>query len=529
MANNKTTMTDLRIIISELAKGTSKRKISRDHHISRTSIDVYEKRATESDFSYEELLAKTDKELFSIFRRPDGHRKPDEEKRRLLEPRIEEYAERLSRKHVTFEVIYDEYCTKYAYTYSYTQFKEIIKSYSKAHNYSFHNEYTPGEEMQADFAGDPLWIREGKTDIATKAFVLVCVLPYSQLAFACAMTSTRMEYFFDGMSKSLEYFQGVTSIVKSDNMSQWVKKYDRYEPTLTEAANQWGLYYGTNIENCRVAHPRDKGPAESLVNQIYRYVYARIENGRGDGQREVFHSLNELNTRLLELIDQYNHEQMKGRTYSRWEKYVEHEKDQMLPVTNERFTFKYEKEFTVNATYHVGIGKEKHFYSIPYQYVNQKAKAIYDCNTVEIWVNMARVAVHERKQTDGYSTITEHMPERHREYLRRSKECNAAYFLEKAALIGPNTKEAIQTILESKPFLQQSYKACQGVLFLCRRFGAARLEKVCSMLEDKHNANYLRLKNMLENNRDIAEQGPTLSVGSYMPHNEDVRGADAFH
>lgn len=43
MANNKTTMTDLRIIISELAKGTSKRKISRDLHISRTSIDVYEK------------------------------------------------------------------------------------------------------------------------------------------------------------------------------------------------------------------------------------------------------------------------------------------------------------------------------------------------------------------------------------------------------------------------------------------------------------------------------------------------------
>ena len=52
MANNKTTMTDLRIIISELAKGTSKRKISRDLHISRTSIDVYEKRAEESEYTY---------------------------------------------------------------------------------------------------------------------------------------------------------------------------------------------------------------------------------------------------------------------------------------------------------------------------------------------------------------------------------------------------------------------------------------------------------------------------------------------
>ena len=156
MANNKTTMTDLRIIISELAKRTSKRKISRDLHISRTSIDVYEKRAEESEYTYAELLSKTEKELSDILRRPDGHRKPDEEKRRLLEPRIEEYAERMTRKHVTFEVIYDEYCTEYAYTYSYTQFKEIIKAYCKAHNYSFHNVYHPGEEMQADFAGVPL-------------------------------------------------------------------------------------------------------------------------------------------------------------------------------------------------------------------------------------------------------------------------------------------------------------------------------------------------------------------------------------
>ena len=69
MANNKTTMTDLRINISELAKGTSKRKISRDLHISRTSIDVYEKRAEESEYTYAELLSKTEKELSDILRR----------------------------------------------------------------------------------------------------------------------------------------------------------------------------------------------------------------------------------------------------------------------------------------------------------------------------------------------------------------------------------------------------------------------------------------------------------------------------
>ena len=41
MANKKATMTDLRLLIREFIKGTSKRKISEILSLSRTSIDVY--------------------------------------------------------------------------------------------------------------------------------------------------------------------------------------------------------------------------------------------------------------------------------------------------------------------------------------------------------------------------------------------------------------------------------------------------------------------------------------------------------
>ena len=63
---------------------------------------------------------------------------------------------------------------------------------------------------------------------------------------------------------------------KTDNMRQWIRKTDRYEPTLNEAASQWCLHNGTELDECRPARPRDKGPAESLVNQTYRYYYSRI-------------------------------------------------------------------------------------------------------------------------------------------------------------------------------------------------------------------------------------------------------------
>ena len=98
MANKKTTMTDLRIIIRGLASNTSKRKISRDCGISRTSINIYEQRAEESGYTWEELLAMDDAGLHAVLCRPEGHRKPDAEKRRLLEPLIPEYASRLTRR-----------------------------------------------------------------------------------------------------------------------------------------------------------------------------------------------------------------------------------------------------------------------------------------------------------------------------------------------------------------------------------------------------------------------------------------------
>ncbi|MCQ2181791.1 MAG: hypothetical protein MJY89_00055 [Bacteroidales bacterium] len=48
MANRKATMTDLRVIIREFAKGTPLREIERRLGISRTSLRPYKERAEQS-------------------------------------------------------------------------------------------------------------------------------------------------------------------------------------------------------------------------------------------------------------------------------------------------------------------------------------------------------------------------------------------------------------------------------------------------------------------------------------------------
>lgn len=77
------------------------------------------------------------------------------------------------------------------------------------------------------------------------------------------------------------------------------EKSDRYEPTFNNAALEWSSYYNTTLEACRVRKPRDKGPVEGIVYKFYQFIYAAIRH-------EVFHSLDELNSRIFELTDKFN-------------------------------------------------------------------------------------------------------------------------------------------------------------------------------------------------------------------------------
>lgn len=518
MANRKATMTDIRVIIREFVRGTSLREMERKLHISRTSLRAYRDRAEASGKAMVDLLNLEDVELNAIMVKGDGHRSRDADRYAFMMENVEEYAQQMKRKHMTYDVLYADYQKATDNPYGYTQFKAIIQEYEKNHDYKYHNVYEPGREMQFDFAGDGLWIVDKSTGEAVPAIVLVCVLPYSMLSYVTALPSAKMEYLFQALSKAVEYFGGVAEISKTDNMRQWIKKANRYEPTLNEAASQWCLHYGTDLDECRSRKPRDKGPAESLVNQAYRYYYSRI-------CRETFFSIEELNRKLDELNDLYNNRDRKNKTYSRREQFEKEELPYLLPLPSSRFLFKYEKEIVINTTYHFQVDKIR-FYSVPYQYVGKKAKVVYDAETVEVWVDFVRIAAHKRLYTEGYSTIAEHMPPNHLAYLK-SKDINAAYLLSKASQIGPNTRASIDCILKSALFVQQAYRACQGVLRLAVQYGADRLEAACQRIEPKTASTYKRIEAILKSNLD---ELPLMSsnMTPYIPANDNVRGASEY-
>ena len=73
----------------------------------------------------------------------------------FMQKNVEGYAKDMRRKHMTYDVLHEEYLRSTDNPYGYTQFKAIIQEYEKNHDYKYHNAYEPGREMQFDFADSP--------------------------------------------------------------------------------------------------------------------------------------------------------------------------------------------------------------------------------------------------------------------------------------------------------------------------------------------------------------------------------------
>ncbi|MGL4519614.1 MAG: IS21/IS408/IS1162 family transposase, partial [Phocaeicola sp.] len=400
--------------------------------------------------------------------------------------------------------------------YGYTQFKKTIRDYQYTYNLSYHNTYLPGVELQIDFAGDSLWLTDSKTGEKSSVVVLVCLLPYSGMGYAKALYNASMEYFFSGLSDAFTFYGGTVRKAKSDNMKQWVKKHDRYEPIFSDAALEWSAYYDTTLETCRVRAPRDKGAVEGLVRKVYNAVYAPLHH-------EVFHTLESLNNRIFELMDAFNSKPSKVTGRSRIEVFKSEEQRTLGILPQSPYRFRYRKEVKLTGTYHIQI--DKHKYSVPYQYVGQLLTVSWDVETVEIYTGLTRVAIHTRRFTQGYSTLETHMPAKHLAY-KHGQGYNAAYFLEEAEIIGLYTKAAVETILNRNRHVEQSYSSCQGVMSLKRTYGKERLENACKRLDGCSSVTYTMIKNILQKNLDQAESTQPTST---IPQHDYVRGADTFN
>ncbi len=244
-------------------------------------------------------------------------------------------------------------------------------------------------------------------------------------------------------------------------------------------------------------------------------------------RNEEFHSVFEINVRIMPLLVTHNHEPFQKLSGSRLERFLDIEKPLLKPLPQDPFVIKHITMGKVQMNYHVVLGEDKHQYSVPHQYIGQSTKIIYDEHNVEIYVGFQRIALHKRDyRKHGYTTLAEHMPEKHLKY-NETLGWDAEYFVSYASKIGESTVAVFKKILASKDFVEQTYNACIGLKRLAEIYGPVRFDAACRRALKGSRITYGMIKNILENNMDKQEEpGPTLF---FLPDHENIRGPQNYH
>jgi transposase len=519
MSNNLVTMQNVRSILQLLQRGFSGRRISRDLLLSRNTVKLYVDRFNTCAFSLEQLQQMDDAGLHAIAY-ADAKQLQADPRTGDFKSRISYFLTELKRTGVTKQLLWEEYKRDNSAGYEYSQFCELFARYRKIDEATMHFTHPPANVMMVDFAGDNLTYVNKASGEVISCPVFVAVLPYSGYSFAIALPNATQPNVIKALNLCLEYFGGVPLSVKCDNMKTAVSKSCRYEPVFTDTLIQWSLHNNTTLLAARVRKPRDKAPVENEVKLVYQRIYAPLRN-------RIFFSLAELNVYIVEQLKEHHQRPFQKKDYSRYECFIKHEKLLLQPLLSDKYFIRHVAKAKVQRNYHITLGEDWHHYSVPFSFIGKTVNAIYDTDTVEIYYEHKRIALHTRSyKPHDFTTIKEHMPESHQRYSEQ-KGWTAAYFLEQAEKIGPSAHLYIQGVLKARRFTEQTYNACLGIMRLVKSYTPVRVEAACKRALTGQCYSYTTINNILINNLDTLK--PEQLFLFNLPGHNNLRGPEAYN
>jgi transposase len=419
-------------------------------------------------------------------------------------------------KHVTLQLLWEEYRETQPGGYGYSRFCELYQRWHRDQNVVMRQEHRPGEKTFVDWAGPTVPIHDRHTSDVLPASLFVAVLGASTYTFAQATLSQDLPNWIACHIAAFEYFHGTTQLIVPDNPRTGVTRACRYEPDLNRTYHEMSQHYGVAILPARPYKPRDKAKVENAVLLAERWILAALRHER-------FYALAELNQSIGQLLEKLNHRPFRKREGNRASLFDEVDRPALQPLPDERYTIAYWTTVRANIDYHVEV--ERHYYSVPYQLAGQPMEARSTATTVEVFHLGKRVASHLRSSVPYHHTVVrEHMPKSHQAHLEWTPS-RLIHWAETA--VGEATAQVVRTILESKPHPEMGYRACLGIMSLGKTYTHPRLEAASQRAVQLQVCSYQSLKSILKRGLD---RQTTLALESDRsgPKHENVRGAHYF-
>ena len=319
MANKTLPMHKIKQVLLFLDRGISQRNIALQTGINRRTIASYLDLAQQTKYSLAELIAMEDSDLAQCLVLIEKDSILDNQRRVHLESLYPYFLIELKKIGVTKYLLWQEYILENPEGFKYSRFCEILSEFSKVKGATLSINHEPGELIEVDFAGDKLTYIDRSTGEIISCPVLVMILPFSGLAYVEALVDATVPQIIKALNNGLASFGGTSKSIISDNMKQWVKKGNRYEPEFNETLVQWANHNNINLLAARAYQPKDKASVENMVKITYRRVYAKLRN-------EEFYSLKSLNKSILEKLKSHHALNFQKKTFSRQELFETQEK-----------------------------------------------------------------------------------------------------------------------------------------------------------------------------------------------------------
>jgi transposase len=430
--------------------------------------------------------------------------------RHIPQPDWSQIHRELRRKSVTLSLLWVEYRQTHPEGYGYSQFCHHYRQWAQKLKPMLRQRHKAGEKLFIDYAGQTMPVVQRQTGQIQQVEIFVAVLGASNYTYAEAHESQSLVHWLGAHARALAFFGGVPEALVPDNLKAGVKSPHRYEPDLNPSYQEFARHYGMAVLPTRVRKPKDKAKVEVGVQVVERWILARLRD-------RTFFSLAELNQAIAALLTELNHRPMKHLGQSRAELFASLDQPALKPLPAQSYEFARWKTARVHIDYHVVF--EKHYYSVPYTLIGKEVEIRATEKTVEIYYQRLRQASHLRSQAMGrYTTQRDHLPPGHQQVSDWSPE----RFLRWSAEIGPQTRQLIAAVLESRQHPQQAYRSCLGILGLEKRYTPQRLEAACRRALASGITSYKGIHNILNNRLDQLDLDPPPAAA--LPSHRHIRG-----
>ena len=287
-----------------------------------------------------------------------------------------------------------------------------------------------------------------------------------------------------------------------------MKKPNYYEPDINPAYQALAEHYHFAVLPARVRKPRDKAKGENGVQNVERWVIAPL-------RKMTFFDPYEVNLAIQKQLELLNNKEMQHVGRSRRQEFEEIDQPNLRPLPEKRYEYTDRKIARVNIDYHVEY--DKHLYSVPHILCHQEVDIHASERMVEIFHQGKSVAIHVRSFRQGrFSTLREHMPPNH----QFVDKVNARQLVQWAANIGPQTEALVSATLKSRPFPEQAYRSCLGILSLAKKHNISVMEQACRDALDAKTFSYKAVKEDL----DWLTKQAAPPVPETLPAHENIRG-----